>query len=284
MKPTYTRRLLSWRAVAFIESPSSSMLRLALLVLVGSFITCLVASFFIQLNISVTAMGVTDYLGGVKEAIAMTSGEIETLRVHEGDEVAKGQILALIRMPGISEPELRSLSKLLDEKLITLDSKKIKPDGFAKRLVDIQDVNLKSALLEAEQKQTLYLYNQKVSSAQARRELDPLKRKQKVIRQQLEFIATSAVQSYLLMQKQSLEDDAGRIEQEILAAENTIATRSYDVKADAEKSIRLAQAALNAYIIAHEVRAPVAGIVGRLTAAPGGTVKDQQIIASILPL
>ncbi|RYZ68040.1 MAG: biotin/lipoyl-binding protein, partial [Proteobacteria bacterium] len=94
MKPTYTRRLLSWRAVAFIESPSSSMLRLALLVLVGSFITCLVASFFIQLNISVTAMGVTDYLGGVKEAIAMTSGEIETLRVHEGDEVAKGQILA----------------------------------------------------------------------------------------------------------------------------------------------------------------------------------------------
>ena len=280
---TDSRRHLSWGAVSFIEAPSSFVLGLAALLLGGSLVACFVASFFIKLDVAVKAQGVTDFMSGVKEAVALTAGQVYYMSVHEGDVVAKDQTVAWIRMPGTHEAQLRDLSKSLDN---TLD--RMSDTESAEKLgsIDfsfIEEPTLKSLLIDVQQKQTYFNRSLIDASDKNRRELAPIRRRKLIVGQQLDYIRKSKMKSYLLMQKQSLEEESGRLEQQITTANNALSNRIFDAKRETEKAIRLAQAALKSYVVAHQIKSPVSGTVGRLSVSVGGVVKDQQPVMTILP-
>ncbi len=278
-----TRAHLSWGAVAFIDSPSPFVLALAASLLGVTFVGCFIASFFIQLDVGVKAQGVTDYMSGVKDAVALTSGQVYYLPVREGDHIKKDQTVAWGRRPGTHEIQWREYITALGNDLAALDQSQATRVASLLSTTSLEDASLKALLIDVRQKQTYFARNLSDAISKTKRELAPLRRRQQIIAEQLRYIRKSNLVSYLLMQKQSLEEESGRIEQQITASENSLSNRTFESREETKKSLHLAIAALQNYVALHQIKSPVSGTVGRLAVTVGTVVRDQQPVLTVLP-
>lgn len=274
---------LSWGAASFVEAPSSLVLALCVLALAASLVTCVVGSFFISIDVSVRASGETDSLAGVKYVTALRSGEVYKLSLKQADVVAKDQLIGWVRMEGATEAQLQTLSTQLETKISDVEHRKAKLQHLGLDESFLVDSQLKSLMTDAESK-VAALYNVEVrGAANLESQMKPLRTRQLTVKRQLAYVSKSKLRNYLVMQKESLADEDGKLTQQLLALQNESEQRVFEARENALHSMRLALASLKSFVLQHQLRAPIDGQIARLDIAQGSFVRDQQSVATIIP-
>lgn len=274
---------LSWGARSFISAPSSAVLGVSIIILSVSMIFFIIASFFIEIDLVVKTRGQTNSLLGIKEAVAQTSGQIESLPHKDGETVKANQVLGRIRIEGAVESDLKKTINLLKDKLAFCVSKECNNESFSVDLPGIFDPQLREPIADVNRKFSQYLYTVSEQKTKSLTELVPLRERLGVVGNKLKYLQSSSMKKYLLMQKETLEEENGRINQQIISLSNQIDERIHQSKADVIHSLRIAIGAFENFILKHQIKSPVDGKITRVSRSQGSFVSQYESIVSITP-
>jgi multidrug resistance efflux pump len=278
-----THVFLSWGARSFIAAPSSKILFVAVVAVLGSLVAGIILSFFIHLDVVVKTQGKTDSLLGVKAAVAQVAGQVDSLTIKAGDTVKEGKIIGQILIEGTSEEKLRAIITELKNKMSVCEQADCSEKREIFEALEMRDNSIKETLAEVNRRLSAYYYATSEMKAKSLAEVGPLNDRKNLIRGKLKFLETSDMKKYLLLQKESLEEESGRITQQITGLENQINDRIQSSKQEAVHSLRIAILNLESFIARHQIRAPVTGKVAKLNKTQGSFVTLYENIITIVP-
>jgi membrane fusion protein, adhesin transport system len=274
---------LSWGARSFIAAPSSAVLFASVLLIFFSLVFFTIASFFIEIDLVVKSRGQTNSLLGIKDSVAQISGQIEILKVKDGDVVEEGQVIGQIRIEGTKEAQLISMIQELKNQVDLCHTNPCVEERFSINALGIMDPSIREQIADVNRKFSSYFYTHSELKTKILTELDPLKERQRLILGKLQYLKSSDMKKYLVMQKESLEEESGRITQQVTNLQNQIEERIHQSKNEAIHSLRLAIFSLESFILKHQIRSPVRGRVSRLNRTQGSFVALHEIILTIVP-
>jgi multidrug efflux pump subunit AcrA (membrane-fusion protein) len=275
---------LSWGARSFISAPSSKVLGASVVLIFLSICFSLIASFYIEIDLVVKTRGQTNSLLGIKDAVALVNGQIESLSVRDGEFVKEGQIIGRLRIEGASENELGRSIQLLKNQINLCQATNCTGERFSLDLVGIVDPSLREHIADVNQKFSSYHYTHTELKMKTLTELDPLRDRQKLIVGKLNFLENSRMKKYLLMQREALEEENGRITQQITNLSNQIEERIHQSKSEAIHALRLAMFSFESFLLKHQIKSPVSGKISRLNKTQGSFVSLHEPILSIVPV
>ncbi len=274
---------LSWAARSFIDAPSSRVLFLCVSLVLVSVVAFFISSFFITIDRTVRSSGETDSFLGVKEVIALRAGQIESLSVTEGEMIAADKVIGRLKIEGSSEEKLHDyLTRLQKVLQVCRDSDCELPKGTLDVAI-FSDPGLKEALTNVSRMFADYRYSRVELGQKTSREIDPLKQRLGLIQKKLQYLAKSKMKNYLLMQKEALDEEKGRLEQQLIATENQLSGTVREKKNEALHSLELAIFQLQNFVVKHQLKVPVSGIVAKLHRSKGSYVKEYDPILAIIP-
>ncbi|MFL5783312.1 MAG: HlyD family secretion protein [Bacteriovoracaceae bacterium] len=274
---------LSWAARSFIEAPSSRVLFFSVSLVLASIVTFFLASYFITIDLTVRTDGQTDSYLGVKEVIVLRSGQLEELRVKEGSLVSAQEVVGHLRIEGSSESMLLDYVHSLKAALKGCREKGCQlPQGTFDAAM-FTDPSLKEALSNVSRKFSDYRYSQVELKEKLAREIGPLKQRLVLVRKKLEYLATSKMRNYLLMQKEALDEEKGRLEQQLIASENQLSGTEREKKSEAVHSLELAIYQIENFLEKHRLKAPVSGRVAKLYKTQGSYLREYEPVIAVIP-
>jgi multidrug resistance efflux pump len=272
---------LSWGAVSFIESPSSRVLLFAVSTIFFTLLACIVASFYVNINVTLNAFGEIDSLSGITDAVTVRSGQLYHLQFKEGDSVKKDEVIGWLKIGESNFEQIKSVYEDVNHKVAALNSKnRVDADISVNQ---ISDPEIRANLIEANKFLTALIYTESTWATEARKEISPLKNRLNMLNKQLLYIEKSNVRKFLAMQKAQVEEEKGRLISQITTLENSISTRTYDARAQADNSLRNAVAKLQQYMSDIQIKSPVDGKIARIPSAEGTYLKSGDSIATVIP-
>jgi multidrug resistance efflux pump len=274
---------LSWGARSFIEAPSSKILFFSVSLVLLSIVTFFVASFFITIDKTVKSAGVTDSFNGVKETIALVSGQVLILDVKEGETVSADAIVGRLRIEGTNEKKLIEYSESLKKVLHLCKKSECQISAGSLEVAMFSDPHLKEALTSVVRKFSDYTYSQVELRQKTAREVNPLKQRLNLINKKLSYLSKSKMKDYLVMQREGLDEEKGRLEQQLISTENQLSGTVRERKNEAIFSLQLAIFQLESFIEKHQLKTPVAGKIAKIHHNIGSYVKDHEPVISIIP-
>ena len=278
-----TKKFLSWGAISFLEATSSSIMSMCITILFFTVIASIALSFFIEIHVTTRAVGQINSLVGVKDAVANSSGQLLYLNNKEGDFVKKDQVIGVIRLEETNEAQVKSYITFLEDKLGKLRSDSFSQADLALGYEKIAEPILRSGLIDIDKKLSAYFREKEEGRKNFLQEITPYQQRIAVLNKQLSVLNASKLREYLLLQKQTVEEERGRLLAQIAGIENNHKDRLFAQKQEAENGIQTAIANAKNLILMHEIRSPADGRVAKLKVNPGATVKELQGIAAIVP-
>jgi multidrug efflux pump subunit AcrA (membrane-fusion protein) len=279
-----TKRYLSWGAVSFIEAASSRILAICVLTILSSLGLSLLASFFIKIDVSTKANGQTESLLGVKEAVSQVPGQLYYFPVKEGDSFKKDQVLGWVRIEGSHEAEMLQLVGEANEKISGLDQKNTLRASSVFKTHLPENLNIKNLVSEAEKRQSAWMYYLSEGTVKAQAEIQPILKRVAVVKDQLQYIKKSPMRQYLEQQRIGLEEEVGRLQQQITVSRNAFDQKLIDLKSETKQSLQAVANAVQNLIQTHQIKSPCDGRVAKIWVNEGQLLADQQPVVSILPL
>jgi multidrug efflux pump subunit AcrA (membrane-fusion protein) len=279
-----TKRYLSWGAVSFIEAASSRILAICVLTILSSLGLSLLASFFIKIDVSTKANGQTESLLGVKEAVSQVPGQLYYFPVKEGDSFKKDQVLGWVRIEGSHEAEMLQLVGEANEKISGLDQKNTLRASSVFKTHLPENLNIKNLVSEAEKRQSAWMYYLSEGTVKAQAEIQPILKRVAVVKDQLQYIKKSPMRQYLEQQRIGLEEEVGRLQQQITVSRNAFDQKLIDLKSETKQSLQAVASAVQNLIQTHQIKSPCDGRVAKIWVNEGQLLADQQPVVSILPL
>jgi multidrug resistance efflux pump len=297
--PPETVRFMSWNAVQFINSPTSYMLDLTCATLIAAFIGCLVLGRILHLDVSVTGPAEVTVEGGIREIVSPIDGLVTKVFKKNGDVVKNKELIARLQMDEESSNEIQKASAEIADltKKAEVASEPVNlvtPSGFHR--FKIYDAAVLQALANVEHSihdfqlakdQALALtIGRRIAQASGDAtgtEIYYANKRIQFLTNRLDKMKASPQRRLLASYIDSTEEELGRLKTQVTTAKLK-ANSTLDLAfADLLRNLRVATGILDDYTERHEIRSPVAGVIGKIIDGDNVHMTTNRSIATVIP-
>ena len=291
--------LLSWSSSDFIHAPSSRILNFVISACCAFTLFALIASFFLQLNVTLNAPGEIISENGLREVIVPLAGRVDTLYKIPGDLVKKDEVLATLSLDRTSQNELARIKNQLQLAQSALQHLALKPapgNGNEDQeqivlltpidipLDHFSDPNLIGAFVAVQKDLTGLNGRIAMFLSGTSQQVRPLEFRLRITQNNLARLLKSKNKSLLELQIQNLSDESLRIRGQIHALREQRDLGMNQSIETLQASLQLAISQLDRFLESHNVRSPVEGKLAKVSSHENSSVEKNQVLATIIPV